>query len=82
MVLLAGLQLALGFLNVVLLAPTWMQLVHLLVADLLWIAFVMLGASLLAAPSEDGAYSAVSRTPVGPSLIASAGLDRSSSTRV
>ena len=36
--LLAGLQAALGGLNVLLLAPVWLQLVHLLVADLLWIA--------------------------------------------
>ena len=44
-------QLALGVLNMVLLAPVWLQLVHLLVADLLWIAFVMLGASVLAVPA-------------------------------
>ena len=48
---LATVQLALGALNVILLAPVWMQLVHLLAADLLWIAFVMLGASTLAAVS-------------------------------
>ena len=78
---LAGLQLALGFLNVVLLAPTWMQLVHLLVADALWIAFVLLGATALEAPAGQLAYSA-SSTPEGPALIASPGLDRSSSTRV
>jgi len=41
------LQLGLGLLNVVLLAPTWMQLVHLLVADLLWIALVVLSAAAL-----------------------------------
>ena len=29
-------------LNVLLLAPVWLQLVHLLVADLLWIALVLL----------------------------------------
>ncbi len=40
-------QLALGALNVALLAPIWMQLVHLLVADGLWIAVVLLGASAL-----------------------------------
>ena len=45
---LAASQLALGALNVILLAPVWMQMVHLLVADLLWIAFVLLGANLLA----------------------------------
>lgn len=45
--ILAAAQLALGAINVILLAPVWMQLVHLLVADLLWIAFVLLGASVL-----------------------------------
>ena len=47
-VALALTQLAVGFLNVLLLAPVWMQLVHLLAADLLWIAFVVLAASTLA----------------------------------
>jgi heme A synthase len=42
------LQVALGFLNVALLAPVWLQLVHLLVADVIWIAFVLLGATALA----------------------------------
>lgn len=49
---LAALQLAVGAVNVILLAPVWMQLVHLLVADVLWIAFVLLGANVLSAPSE------------------------------
>jgi heme A synthase len=44
---LAALQLALGVANVALLAPVWLQLAHLLVADLLWIAFVLLGAAAL-----------------------------------
>ena len=47
--LLAALQAGLGLLNVALLAPVWLQLVHLLVADLLWIAVVLLAASALAA---------------------------------
>ena len=42
-------QVVAGFVNVLLLAPTWMQMVHLLLADLLWIAFVVLAASTLAA---------------------------------
>jgi cytochrome c oxidase assembly protein subunit 15 len=42
-----GVQLALGALNVVLLAPIWMQMVHLLAADVVWIAFVLLAASAL-----------------------------------
>jgi heme a synthase len=45
--LLAGAQLLGGLLNVVLLAPVWMQIVHLLIADLLWMAFVLLGAHSL-----------------------------------
>jgi cytochrome c oxidase assembly protein subunit 15 len=50
-------QIAAGFVNVVLLAPVWMQLVHLLLADLLFIAFVVLAASTLA----DDASSRVDR---------------------
>jgi cytochrome c oxidase assembly protein subunit 15 len=43
----AAVQLVAGFLNVVLLAPVWMQLVHLLLADAVWILFVLLGANVL-----------------------------------
>jgi heme A synthase len=46
-VVLAIVQVVLGFVNVWLLAPVWMQLTHLLVADLLWIALVVLAASAL-----------------------------------
>jgi heme A synthase len=42
------LQVAFGFLNVVFLAPVWLQLLHLLVADGIWIAFVLVGADALA----------------------------------
>ena len=37
-----ALQLALGVLNLFLLAPIWMQILHLLVADLIWITLVLL----------------------------------------
>jgi heme a synthase len=37
-------QLVLGLANVVLLAPVWLQLAHLLLADLVWIGFVLLSA--------------------------------------
>ncbi|HVO09447.1 MAG TPA: COX15/CtaA family protein [Vicinamibacteria bacterium] len=47
---LALLQVAAGILNLALLAPVWMQLVHLLLADLLWVAFVLLAARALALP--------------------------------
>ena len=39
------LQLGLGWLNVQLGAPGWMQILHLLMADILWIAFVWVGCS-------------------------------------
>ena len=42
------LQILAGVLNVGLLAPVWMQVVHLLLADLLWIVFLLLGATVLA----------------------------------
>ncbi len=40
-------QLVLGTLNVVLLAPVWLQLVHLLVADAVWIVVVLVVATRL-----------------------------------
>jgi heme A synthase len=55
-------QLAAGFVNVALLAPVWLQLVHLLLADLLWITLVLLSAQLLArvgAPGPSGALAAL-----------------------
>lgn len=46
-------QLVFGAINVALLAPVWMQLVHLLMADFVWISFVLLSASALSAmPAE------------------------------
>jgi heme A synthase len=58
--LLTGAQLIGGLVAVLLLAPVWMQIVHLLVADLLWIAFVLLGARILRA---DGAARAEEPVP-------------------
>jgi heme A synthase len=49
------LQIAAGVANILLLAPVWMQIVHLLLADLLWIGFVLLAASALAAREEPAA---------------------------
>jgi cytochrome c oxidase assembly protein subunit 15 len=40
-------QIILGVADVLLLAPTWMQVVHLLGADIYWIALVGLAADLL-----------------------------------
>ena len=48
---LVGLMMATGILNVGLGVPTWMQLVHLALADSLWITFVFLAARAMEAPS-------------------------------
>jgi cytochrome c oxidase assembly protein subunit 15 len=45
-------QLALGALNVYLRAPVWMQLLHLLVSDGIWIAFVLFTATTLTPGKE------------------------------
>jgi len=45
-------QCALGILDVVLLAPVWLQIAHLLGADLLWSALVVLAARLTLKPLE------------------------------
>ncbi len=44
------LQLTAGLINVWLLAPVWMQLVHLLLGDLLWITLVLFAAAVLETP--------------------------------
>jgi cytochrome c oxidase assembly protein subunit 15 len=46
-----ALQVAGGLVNLVLLAPVWMQLVHLLLADAVWVAYLLLCASGLSAPA-------------------------------
>lgn len=50
---LLGLQFVLGIADVLLLAPTWIQMVHLLGADLYWIALVCLAADAVWGRSED-----------------------------
>ncbi len=61
-------QLACGALNVLLLAPIWMQLLHLLLADLLWIAFVLMAAVTLGLRARDTLPPAnwAARTPATP----------------
>lgn len=46
--LLLSLQICAGLLNVVLLAPVWMQIVHLALADFLWLGLVLLTAAAMA----------------------------------
>jgi heme A synthase len=56
-------QMAAGAINVLLLAPIPMQLVHLLLADALWIALVLLTAAALAVDAPRRARTPI---PVGP----------------
>jgi cytochrome c oxidase assembly protein subunit 15 len=49
-ILLLGFQIALGLADVTLLAPVWMQVLHLLGADLLWIAMIVLTARICLLP--------------------------------
>lgn len=51
--LLVCLQMAAGLVNVLLLAPVWLQLVHLLLADLLWLSLVLLTATALAGAGRE-----------------------------
>jgi heme A synthase len=52
--LLVGLMLLTGALNVALGVPVWMQLIHLLLADALWITYVLASAQALQVPAEVG----------------------------
>ena len=59
------LQFAFGLLNLLLLAPLWMQILHLLTADLVWIALVLLSAEMLGrsqqATAENSEAAAIQR---------------------
>jgi heme A synthase len=46
-----GAQLLIGVVNVALLAPIFMQIIHLFMADLVWIALVLAAAAALGAPA-------------------------------
>lgn len=46
-------QLSAGAVNMLLHAPIWLQLVHLLLSDLVWIALVLLGCAALQEPARE-----------------------------
>lgn len=54
-------QLLAGAINILLLAPIWMQLLHLLLADLLWILLILTLATSLARPKPTRPQPAASR---------------------
>lgn len=57
-------QFGVGLLNVTLLAPVWMQMVHLLLADATWVALVLLTRHAFAPASADVPVEAASAAPV------------------
>jgi len=62
-------QLGLGLLNMLMLAPVWLQICHLLVADALWIAYVLLAACMVEAhPVRRTATVAHQSTPAPVSI--------------
>jgi heme A synthase len=61
-ILLILLQLLAGLINVFLLAPVWMQLIHLLLSDMIWIGLVLFAAASLSEAEERSAREAVSQT--------------------
>ena len=52
LIVIFGLEFVFGAINVALKAPVWLQIVHLLAADLLWISLILLTASALATYGE------------------------------
>jgi heme A synthase len=57
LVLFIGIQLAAGALNLLLHAPIWLQIVHLLLSDLIWIALVLLTFTVLGEPVREISFS-------------------------
>jgi heme a synthase len=58
LVILLPAQIAAGILNVLLLAPVWLQIVHLFIGDAVWIVLVLASADLLLQPANAPATSA------------------------
>jgi len=61
-----GIQLLIGVLNVALLAPIYMQIIHLFMADLVWVALVLAAAAALGAPAATRAPAAVAEPALRP----------------
>jgi heme A synthase len=58
------LQLLIGAVNVALKAPVAMQLIHLLIADALWILLILLSAAALSPQARPATVSTLVRTPI------------------
>jgi heme A synthase len=46
-------QLLAGFINLILLAPVWMQIIHLFLADVVWITFILFASNTLQSAEEE-----------------------------
>jgi heme A synthase len=57
-----------GLTNILLLAPVWMQIIHLLLADLVWISFVLLSANVFARSAAAGDAIAKKIEPSGTGI--------------
>lgn len=51
LLMLFGIQLAVGMINLVLMAPVWLQLMHLLFANLIWISILFMATECLSQPA-------------------------------
>ena len=60
-----ALQLLLGALNVALKAPVWIQMLHLLLSNLIWVGVVLLAAAALGSEVQEGTTAPAAR-PVAP----------------
>ncbi len=60
---LVGIQFLAGVANIVLLAPVWLQLAHLLVSDLVWVAWVVVSLGALGETPPVGAEEARAAAP-------------------
>ncbi len=61
LITIVAIQLVAGFVNVILLAPVWMQIVHLLLADVMWISAILLGATALTQPEIEPQITQISQ---------------------
>jgi heme A synthase len=52
-------QVCAGMLNVLLLAPVWMQITHLLLADLVWLSLILLAVETASGRGENRAFTGV-----------------------
>jgi heme A synthase len=63
LIMLIGVQLVAGLANLLLHAPVWLQIVHLLFADLIWIALMLLAFTVLAQTAREPSFGVAEPAP-------------------